>query len=250
MNPAMTARPSRAAAVWNNTGQAKSPASLQGLIMRGLSLRCYNHSMKKGLYIILSVVSIVVVMITTVAVVHISEQYYEFSSKDYNYIEDITGICEPVTLKPGCIVSYGSYFTRSYDGIGVAKSMASSFIDNPESEDPGILLENLRIIDVYGDDCTIVFNCEGDSDLYTDRYYPLANLEYDEEKVAAADDGVESKLAANKYTLDARYSSENKIASRNQYVICITILVILEVSALVMGIRWIVLAVRTKKIES
>ena len=62
---------------------------------------------------------------------------------------------------------------------------------------------SIRIIDVYGSECTIVFQCSDSSDggLWIETDYPLSNLNYNEAKVRRADDGIKSDYYSQRFTV-------------------------------------------------
>lgn len=101
-------------------------------------------------------------------------------------VESITGINTPATLKNGCYIKEGLTYD---DGLGVILNMA---VCMPGQE--GLAVSSIRIIDVYGSECTIAFNfADGYRCLIKDNY-PLSNLDYDDRKVREADDGIKSDI--------------------------------------------------------
>ena len=116
-------------------------------------------------------------------------------------VEKITGINERVKLKDGCFVTSGTSFASNDNGVR-CHCMRMTFAETIGSNIPGLPVDNLRIIDVYGDKCTLVFNCTDDHKLYVAGDYPLANLEYNESKVNKADDGIHTNLIGTGYTID------------------------------------------------
>ena len=149
--------------------------------------------------------------------------YGLFLRKDYDYefmtdyeeselvpIEEFTGIYSGASLKDDCFITHGSTFRSSIDEIGPSKAFATGLllaeIDSLNSDEPvepeiqGIRPVDIRIIDVYGDKCTILFSYSGDQNYIND--YPLSNLEYNETAVKLADDGIKNELG--RYTIRRR----------------------------------------------
>ena len=112
--------------------------------------------------------------------------------REFIPIEEITGIYTEATLKPGCYVDSGTYIPFADKGAWCA-----TFV---EGWGQGILVKKLWIVDVYGDYCTIVFECS-DGMRYSHTGYPLANLNYDSRKVERANDGVQTQLRGSGYIL-------------------------------------------------
>ena len=112
--------------------------------------------------------------------------------REFIPIEEITGIYTEATLKPGCYVDSGTYIPFADKGAWCA-----TFV---EGWGQGILVKKLWIVDVYGDYCTIVFECS-DGMRYSHTGYPLANLNYNILKVKLADDGVQTQLRGSGYIL-------------------------------------------------
>ena len=131
-------------------------------------------------------------------------------------IEKITGINSEATVKEGCRIVYGYYFPYEDDGIRChcrvfpGKDIYYSAFDGWTTS-AAADITNVRIVDVYGDKCTIVFH-EGDEDedKHTAGYgcddYPLENLNYNVKEVEAANDGIKTDLAGSGYTLDSRHT--------------------------------------------
>ena len=110
-------------------------------------------------------------------------------------VESITGINTSATLKSGCYVKEGVSFI---DGQGFAHGMVMAM-----NGEPGLKVSSIRIIDVYGSECTIVFQCSDSSDggLWIETDYPLSNLNYNEAKVRRADDGIKSDYYSQRFTV-------------------------------------------------
>lgn len=149
-------------------------------------------------------------------------------SSDLVPIETITGINETVTLKNGCVVTSGICFPSNDDGVRCHCARLSAVVteiadmENGQATNPGLPVDDLRIIDVYGDKCTLVFKCTDDKKLYSTTDYPLANLNYNEAKVIAANDGIRTNLIGSRYTLD--YSISGVQFPRN--IVLVTVLLI------------------------
>lgn len=140
-------------------------------------------------------------------------------------IELITGIHTEATLKPGCYVDFGRRMPYSDN-----RSWIATFV---EGWGQGIPVKKLWIVDVYGDQCTIVFTCSDNSyELYYAEDYPLANLNYNILKVKLADDRVKTTLYGSHYSLG------NTLSSILAKTVCIEIGLVLLIILLVRkGIR-------------
>ena len=114
-------------------------------------------------------------------------------------IEQITGIYTKATLKPGCYIDFGISIPSDDNG-----PWHNCCVEALESE--GLHVDDIWIVDVYGDQCTVVFTLSdaspGRHNLYSDTEYPLSNLDYDQSKVEKADDGLEVNLYGSRYTLN------------------------------------------------
>lgn len=133
-------------------------------------------------------------------------------------IEEITGINSKATLKPGCAI--GTAYNIPYDDNGIwchcfrifdpAILQYIDYVttgdvavkDSEHTADPSKLISDIRIIDVYGDKCTITFFATDDHELYSCDDYPLENLDYNVMKVAIADDGIATTLRGSRFTLN------------------------------------------------
>ena len=134
--------------------------------------------------------------------------YYPIHTPDISRlvpIEEITGINSKATLKPGSTITEGSdaayiNYGEWYHGRNikfapeVLESLGYSDKDSGDTEYQGLHVSNIRIVDVYGDKCTIMFTCTDDNYEYACDDYPLENLDYNVKKVEAADDGVKANL--------------------------------------------------------
>lgn len=114
-------------------------------------------------------------------------------------IEQITGIYTKATLKPGCYIDFGISIPSDDNG-----PWHNCCVEALESG--GLHVDDIWIVDVYGDQCTVVFTLSdaspGQHNLYSDTKYPLSNLDYDQSKVEKADDGLEVSLYGSRYTLN------------------------------------------------
>lgn len=106
-------------------------------------------------------------------------------------VETITGINKSVTLRRGLIITEGS-LVRHYDPESWPESTRAGML--VRTSDDGIPTEDIRIVDVYGSECTIVFVAEDDGRYYVVEDFPLSCLEYNEGIVSAADDGAKENI--------------------------------------------------------
>lgn len=113
-------------------------------------------------------------------------------------IDKITGIYTSATLKPGCTITHGKPFTAYPDSVPIHNQPSEI---PTEDEDPVLSVSDIRIIDVYGFNCSIIFIYNEDQQLYVVEDYPLSNLDYDALKVLGANDGIKSYLKGTGYTL-------------------------------------------------
>ena len=139
-------------------------------------------------------------------------------------IKEVTGINSKATLKPGCkvinasfVLPYGCQTIRGYSDIEVTPvpKEVEQYLPNIEfTEDDTVnynlqegnisrLISNIRIVDVYGDKCTISFVAADNNAMYGRYDYPLDNLDYNEKEVDAANDGIKTDLFGSIYTLDS-----------------------------------------------
>lgn len=118
-------------------------------------------------------------------------------------VERISGIHAKAKLKPGCIVSEGYHFPYDDNGVRCHCCRSSGVLAelNGKTNDPGLPVSGISIIDVYGDKCTITFTCTDDHERYACYDYPLANLKYDQAKVNSANDGIKVDFYGSRYTL-------------------------------------------------
>ena len=105
-------------------------------------------------------------------------------------IDKITGIYSSAKLKQGRIITHGTYFP---DG-GVFSHAYERY------EDQGLSVSDIRIIDVYGFKCSVIFIYNENQQLYIAEDYPLSNLDYNVIEVISANDLMKADLPVN-YTL-------------------------------------------------
>ena len=165
----------------------------------------------------------------------------------YIPIENITGINSKATLKPGIKIQSAPRFPENGDMIW-CHCMRISYIDSvievalgddpsntvetAVAEDPGLPVSNIRIIDVYGDNCTIVFNCTDDNNTYGIFDYPLENLDYNELAVKSADDGIKADIRGSRFTLESGIYLE-----RYQRIIIAVIISVISVGGISLLLR-------------
>lgn len=153
------------------------------------------------------VVGIVLIAVATlIAVVFIVSGIRTASNKSgYTPIDQITGIYTDAKLKPGCIVKSGDAFAgQDFFHINYSLSPIVSIIKGEWSDQSGYDARDIKIIDVYGDKCTIIFFCDDDpgyEGLFICDNYPLANLEYDPLEVFLANDLIRTELYGTGYTI-------------------------------------------------
>ena len=118
-------------------------------------------------------------------------------------VEKISGIHAKATLKSGCTVSEGYQFPFDDNGIWCHCGRVSGVLAelNGETDNTGLPVSGISIIDVYGDKCTITYVCTDDHERYASYDYPLANLKYDKAKVDAANDGIKVDFYGSRFTL-------------------------------------------------
>ena len=163
---------------------------------------------------LLSALVITVVGIVVFGIAYYCQVLRREGKDDLIPIEEITGINSQATLKPGCKV--GTAYTMPYDDNGIWCHCFRIFDpailqelnyaitgDYCElTEDPSQLISDIRIIDVYGDKCTITFTVTDGSERYRCWDYPLENLDYNINEVISADDGIKTTLLGSRFTLD------------------------------------------------
>ena len=147
---------------------------------------------KKTINVILVVISIVALIIIG-CIINVFGQ----PGRHVVPIDKITGLYSSATLKPGCTITHGKPF-GSYDRVA---SHSQPQEIPTEDEDPVLSVSDIRIIDVYGFNCSIIFIYNEDQQLYVAEDYPLSNLDYDALEVLGANDGIKSYLKGTGYTL-------------------------------------------------
>ena len=110
-------------------------------------------------------------------------------------IDKITGIYSSAKLKQGCIITHGTYFRDDPDS-----GLSHAFDKYIENEDQGLSVSDIRIIDVYGFNCSVIFIYDENQQLYIAEDYPLSNLDYNVIDVISANDLMKANLPVN-YTL-------------------------------------------------
>ena len=108
-------------------------------------------------------------------------------------IDEITGIYSSAKLKQGRIITHGTYFPDD----GLFSHAYERYIEN---EDQGLSVSDIRIIDVYGFKCSVIFIYNENQQLYIAEDYPLSNLDYNVIDVISANDLMKANLPVN-YTL-------------------------------------------------
>ena len=116
-------------------------------------------------------------------------------------IDKITGIYSSAKLKQGRIITHGTYFPDD----GVFSHAYEKYIEN---EDQGLSVSDIRIIDVYGFNCSVIFIYDENQQLYIAEDYPLSNLDYNVIEVISANDLMKADLHTN-YTLHGAPSNKH-----------------------------------------
>lgn len=152
------------------------------------------------------VVGIVLIAVAAlIAVVFIVSGIRTATNKSgYTPIDQITGIYASAMLKPGCIVEHGEAFSSQDVGGSIKYSLGPviTVVDGDPSVQSGRDARNIKIIDVYGDKCTIIFS--SDDPEYSNFFcedYPLDNLVYNPLEVYLANDNIKTKLQGTGYTI-------------------------------------------------
>lgn len=162
--------------------------------------------MKKVIWTIVLVIALIVSGTAWFSMFYLKKAHEPNGAKEGDLIpiEKITGINVPAKLRDGCYVTKG--ISMPYDDNGSWEHggrVAALMIDAGvvATTDPGLPVKDIRIIDVYGDKCTITFMCTDDNKRYYSTDFPLAYLKYDKSKVEKADDGVRTPLPGSRFTL-------------------------------------------------
>lgn len=177
---------------------------------------------KKTINVILVVISIVALIIIG-CIINVFWQ----PGRHVVPIDKITGIYSSATLKPGCTITHGKPF-GSYDSVA---SHSQPQEIPTEDEDPVLSVSDIRIIDVYGFKCSIIFIYNEDQKLYVAEDYPLSNLDYNVLEVLGANDGIKTNLKGRGYTIHGAPSQHMP------RILVIIIPVILIVAAVLLRIR-------------
>lgn len=142
---------------------------------------------KKNIITVLFIISIVMLVLIGCIIV------FSQPTRQSIPIDKITGIYSSAKLKQGCIITHGTYFS---DG-GVKRHADEKYIEN---EDQGLSVSDIRIIDVYGFNCSVIFIYDENQQLYIAEDYPLSKLDYNVIEVISANDLIKADLPFN-YTL-------------------------------------------------
>ncbi len=118
-------------------------------------------------------------------------------------IDEITGIYSSAKLKQGCIITHGTYFRDDPDS-----GLSHAFDKYIENEDQGLSVSDIRVIDVYGFNCSVIFIYDENQQLYIAEDYPLSNLDYNVIEVISANDLMKADLHTN-YTLHGAPSNKH-----------------------------------------
>jgi hypothetical protein len=110
-------------------------------------------------------------------------------------IDEITGIYSSAKLKQGRIITHGTYFPDDPDSF-----LSHALEKEIENKDQGLSVSDIRIIDVYGFNCSVIFIYDENQQLYIADDYPLSNLDYNVIEVISANDLMKADLNSN-YTL-------------------------------------------------
>ncbi len=142
---------------------------------------------KKNIITVLFIISIVVLVLIGCIIV------FSQPTRQSIPIDKITGIYSSAKLKQGRIITHGTYFPDD----GVFSHAYERYIEN---EDQGLSVSDIRIIDVYGFNCSVIFIYDENQQLYIAEDYPLSNLDYNVIEVISANDLMKADLPVN-YTL-------------------------------------------------
>ncbi|MCR4703280.1 MAG: hypothetical protein K5665_06415 [Saccharofermentans sp.] len=116
-------------------------------------------------------------------------------------IDKITGIYSSAKLKQGRNITHGTYFQDD----GAFSHAYEKYIEN---EDRGLSVSDIRIVDVYGFNCSVIFIYDENQQLYIAEDYPLSNLDYNAIEVISANDLMKADLHTN-YTLHGAPSNKH-----------------------------------------
>lgn len=182
--------------------------------------------MKKVALVFLTILGVIGILLTYLYV-----SLYGHSNNSSNGlipVKQITGIYTSAKLKSGCVINQGSSFPQDDNGPWIAYSIVRMLSYDIDAQ-------NIMIIDVYGELCTITFECGGE--LYYTTDYPLSNLSYNELKVEKADDGIKTEFYGSRYTLN-----------RGNQAPIIAVLVILDLAGVAAVIGWVKVK-KNKKVD-
>jgi len=142
-------------------------------------------------------------------------------------IDRITGIYSSAKLKQGCIITNGTLFP--VDSYSVLSHEFDRYIEN---EDRGLSVSDIRVIDVYGFNCSVIFIYDENQQLYIAEDYPLSNLDCNVIEVISANDLMKADLHTY-YTL---HGAPSKHMPR---ILIILIPVVVIVAFIVLHIRFL-----------
>lgn len=138
----------------------------------------------------------VLVIVSIVALILIGCAIYLFQPIRHGIpIDKITGIYSSASLKQGCTINHGTYFRDDPDSF-----LSHALEKEIENKDQGLSVSDVRIIDVYGFNCSVIFIYDENQQLYIAEDYPLSNLDYNVIEVISANDLMKADLH-NNYTL-------------------------------------------------
>lgn len=144
---------------------------------------------KKNIITVLFIISIVVLIL----IGYISYLFQPI--RHATPIDKITGIYSSADLKQGCIITRGTYFQEDPDSF-----LSHALEKEIENKEQGLSVSDIRIIDVYGFNCSVIFIYDENQQLYIAEDYPLSNLDYNIIEVISANDLIKADLPVN-YTL-------------------------------------------------
>ncbi len=162
--------------------------------------------MKKIIWTIVLVIALIVSATALFSMFYLKRAQAPSGGKggDLIPVERITGINISAKLRDGCYVTKG--YSMPYDDNGPwlhggRVAGLTQMIDGNSAPTEGLPVKNIRIIDVYGDKCMIVYTCSDDGQRYYTEDFPLAYLKYDRKKAEKADDGIKTSLPGSRFTL-------------------------------------------------
>lgn len=164
--------------------------------------------MKKVVIIVLSLAAVLFLGFVVVGLFDYTKKAQNAGfgdTSDLIPVGQITGIDTKATLREGCFITSGYSFPINDNGPWEHCVRGAGIVSAIESEGSpsveGLPAQDIRIIDVYGSKCTIVYTCSDDHKRYETEDFPLAYLKYNESKVNAANDGIKTTLYGSRFTL-------------------------------------------------